>query len=139
MENYAYLIDTYKRFGRSLEDLIVKDLTLFVATNGKPNGDKVRVTFDFNRSETYKILPSISVPIYDSSDKDRLYAPLQTLYIEKAGERSVRLWYSAGEYAGSIVFIDTLELCHMHSVIKALEDGEYPDLKIEDGKIVVKK
>ena len=117
----------------------MKDLTLFVATNGKPHGDNVRVTFDFNRSETYKILPSISVPVYDSSEHDRLYAPLQKLYIEKAGESRVRLCYCTDDHEDSIVYVDTLGLCNLHSVLKAIEDGEYPDLKIEDGKIVVKK
>lgn len=139
MENYAYLIDTYRRFGRALEDQIIKDLTLFVATNGKPDDEKERVTFDFNRSETYKMLPSISVPVYDSSEYDRLYAPLQKLYIEKAGKSRVRLWYCTDNYEDSIVYVDTLGLCNLHSILKAIEDGEYADLKIEDGKIVVKK
>lgn len=137
MENYGYLIDSYRRFGRALEDLVTKDLVDFVSKNGKPEGDKV--LFDFNKSETYMVLPSLSVPIYDCSQRDNLFEPLETLSVERAGKDLVRLCYSTASYTDTSAYIDLLTLLNIHSVLRAIETGEYPDLRIEDGKIVVKK
>ena len=131
-------ITDFYNIRHELENNILQCVTDFVIEFGKKSEDKI--SFDLNPSELSEVLdmPQALIEVGRSTGEHN-WETLQRLYVEKAGNNLVRLFYETESCKYSFCYLDTDSMIDVYSLIKSFLDGKLDDIEIKDYRFTVKE